>query len=151
MRKDVPKGRLSGVNKPRAPAFAAFTAMVLMLLLSAPAGLSRASDIWGIDLPRGSEQVIKYRSVAIYKLRRSPRSAYESIARLLRTSSGIKIYRSEVGSTVVIFIEDTAGRRWSSIQISGISGKYPAFVTVTAKKSDSGWNWKRRGGDYVSE
>ncbi len=120
-----------------------------LVFLAAPASLSRSPDIWGIDLPRGSERVLKYRSVAIYKLHSGPESAHENISRRLRTKSGVKTYTSRVGNTVLIFIEDTSGREWSSIQISGVTGKSPTFVTVTTEQSDSSWNWKRRGGDYT--
>ena len=104
-------------------------------------------EMWGVQLPMGARKIQIYRAAVSYRADIEPE---ETAKQLLTTlgSAGIKVYRSTVGSTVMIFIGSETPRAWSEIQISGVKGKAQSFITIAKTHGDVGWHWKRNGKNW---
>lgn len=103
-------------------------------------------QIWGITMPAGAKQTQKYRDTFACTIASlDPEAAKQNILTLMGDSTNIYEYKSKIGSTVLIFLEDRSTRPWNAIQISGIAGKPGSIVVVTRRRVTTGWQWRNTG------
>jgi len=134
-------------NKKRAGkmAFVICLTIVVALVAGFDTALARKKGPptkWGIRLPLDRKTLQDYRATATYRFKLGPEETVKRLVALLGSSSVLNVYRSRIGTTLVVFIEPKTRRRWSSIQVSGMIGRPYCYVTITKRGGTLGWSWK---------
>ncbi|GEM_PF-2613937 len=101
----------------------------------------RKGPLWGVQMPAGAKTIQEYRSTATYYVEFGPEETSMKLLSILGGSSNVKVYRSCVGSTLIVFIENKAPKRWSSIQISGTVGRPGSYININREGRGIGWHW----------
>lgn len=129
-------------------------AVIISMAFYIPRAHAQKSSIgldkkWGFIMPYGGEEIQIYRDSAIFRYKADPESVTNEIISLAGGATRLRIFKSRVGSTIVVFIEDKKDEPWSSIQISGIIGERSSTVIITRKHAAKGWNWHKLGEHWV--
>jgi len=119
--------------------------IALVVLTASSATAKKKPGIWGVPLPEGAEKIQQYRETATYRVLLEPEEVVRQIADVLGDPKNRKIYRSRIGSTVLVFIENNAPKKWSAIQVSGVVGQQGTYIIITKVRGEGGWRWKKAG------